>query len=256
MDDVKIYPSRPQVGTPTWYPRPVSNPVLAPDARAIVPGGFKPLSKEQQELSKQEINLDEYQVVRAGFISTRFEPTLTIKGKSITFNNACITNLEQVVYIQLLIDPKLTTLAIRPCEPGDKDAIRWCVAKGEKRKSREITCELFTEKLYDLMGWKEVYRYKLQGFQRRYHGDPVYVFDLTDTKIYLPQSKDPNKPAKAKTFFPEHWRDSFGDPFLVHEAKQNINLDENLRMTNLSGTVEIGEDDYVDITESQKIVGE
>lgn len=253
MDEAKFYPSRPSGSAPSWWPRQVSGPILTPDTRSIVPGGFKPLSKEEQEESKNDVVLDDWYVIRKGFTSHRFEPTLTIKEKSITFNNACISNLEQIVYVQLLIDPRLTKIAIRPCQAGDKDAIRWCIAKGEKRKSREISCEEFTEKLYRLMGWKEVYRYKLLGFRKRYRDDPVYVFDLTEPEIYVPQNKATN--TKARSFFPEEWGDSFGLTFLEHEESQNINLDNNIRMSELNGTVEIGEEDYVDITEAQRKMG-
>ena len=39
------------------------------------------------------------------FSSHRFDPTLTIKGNSIIFNNSCISKLEQVVYVQILVNP-------------------------------------------------------------------------------------------------------------------------------------------------------
>ena len=199
----------------------------------LTQGGFKPLSKEEREEAQRialeaGFSFDGYQVVRREFFSHKFDPTLTIKGNSIIFNNACISKMEQVVYVQVLVNPATEKLVIRPCEEGARDAIRWCVAKDDKRKSRQITCGLFTAKLYEMMGWEALYRYKLQGAKIDYQGEQLYVFDLTSTEIFLPSVKDPENPdAKAKrgaTVFPKDWRDSFGIPVLEHAASTQVNL--------------------------------
>ena len=164
----------------------------------------QPESEIQEDSS---FSYDGYQVVRREFFSHKFDPTLTIKGNSIIFNNACISKMEQVVYVQVLVNPATEKLVIRPCEVGARDAIRWCIAKDDKRKSRQITCGLFTAKLYEMMGWEALYRYKLQGAKIDYQGEQLYVFDLTSTEIFLPSVKDPENPdAKAKrgaTVFPK-----------------------------------------------------
>ena len=121
------------------------------------------LSREERQEAKriaEEANFSfvGYQVVRREFISHRFDPAMTIRGNSITFNNSCISKLEDATYIQFLINPTERKLAIRPCDEGARDAVRWCVVRGDKRKSREITCRPFTAKLYELMGWEEIYR--------------------------------------------------------------------------------------------------
>ena len=127
--------------------------------QVLTQGGFKPLSKEEREEAARiaieaGFSFDGYQVVRREFFSHKYDPTLTIKGNSIVFNNACISKLDQVVYVQVLVNPISEKLVIRPCEEGARDAIRWCIAKDDKRKSRQITCGLFTAKLYEMMGWE------------------------------------------------------------------------------------------------------
>ena len=203
------------------------------DAQVLTQGGFKPLSKEEREEAQciameAGFSFDDYQVVRREFFSHKFDPTLTIKGNSIIFNNACISRLEQVVYVQVLVNPTTEKLVIRPCEEGARDAIRWCIAKDDKRKSRQITCGLFTAKLYEMMGWEALYRYKLQGTRINYQGEQLYVFDLTSTEIFLPAVKDPENPnAKAKrsaAVYPADWRDSFGIPVVEHAASTQVNL--------------------------------
>ena len=207
---------------PMPYARPQPLPGAMPasvldQTQKMTSTGFKPLSKEEREEAARialeaGFSFDGYQVVRREFFSHRFDPTLTIKGNSIIFNNACISRLEQVIYVQVLVNPTAEKLVIRPCSEGARDAIRWCVTRDDKRKSRQITCGLFTAKLYDMMGWEALYRYKLQGTRINYQGEQLYVFDLTSTEAFLPQVKETDengtvKRKKAVPMYPADWRD-------------------------------------------------
>lgn len=191
------------------------------------------LTREERQEAKrlaEEANFSYtgYQVVRREFISHRFDPAMTIRQNSITFNNSCITKLEDATYIQFLINPTEHKLAIRPCDEGARDAVRWCVVKGEKRKSREITCREFTDKLYELMGWEKIYRYKLQGMRINYQGENLYLFDLSAQEAFLPQTRDPKtgKRTAAKAILPEEWLSSFGMSVEDHAASTKIDLSE------------------------------
>lgn len=232
MDDRRPdYPFNPQQYQ--QLPAPMFGMPAQQPAQQQTQPAFQPMSREEREEAQRiaaeaGFSFDGYQVVRREFFSHIYDPTLTIRGNSIVFNNACISKLDQVVYVQVLVNPTTEKLVIRPCEEGARDAIRWCIAKDDKRKSREITCRMFTAKLYEMMGWEALYRYKLQGTRIDYHGEQLYVFDLTNTEIFLPAVKDPDDPkAKArrgKTVFPADWRDSFGIPVREHTASTQINL--------------------------------
>jgi hypothetical protein len=213
------------------------NPGQYLDGAQILTGeGFKPLSKEERDeaariAAEAGFNFEGYQVVRREFFSHKFDPSLTIRSNGITFNNACIAKMEEVVYVQVLINPDSGKLVVRPCDEGDRDAIRWCIARDDKRKSRQISCSMFTAKLYDLMGWETLYRYKMQGTRISYQGESLYVFDLTSTEVYIPttqESSDPDaKPKKKSTVrFLADWRDSFGMPVQEHAQSTQINLEE------------------------------
>ena len=191
------------------------------------------LSREERQEAKriaEEANFSfvGYQVVRREFISHRFDPAMTIRGNSITFNNSCISKLEDATYIQFLINPTERKLAIRPCDEGARDAVRWCVVRGDKRKSREITCRPFTAKLYELMGWEEIYRYKLQGMRITYQGECLYLFDLSAKEAFLPQTRDPEtgKVKRPKPILPKEWLETFGMNVEEHTASTQIDLSE------------------------------
>ena len=51
-----------------------------------------------------------YQVVRREFVSHRFDPAMTVRSNSITFNNACIKAVENTTHIQ-------------PCQKGQNRAV-------------------------------------------------------------------------------------------------------------------------------------
>ena len=242
------YPRAPMVPRQTSYSNTAPQPrgqvaAMVQDAQVLTQTGFKPLTREERAeaariAEEAGFSFDGYQVVRREFFSHKFDPTLTIKGNSIIFNNACISKMEQVVYVQVLVNPTTEKLVIRPCEEGARDAIRWCVVRDEKRKSRQITCGLFTAKLYEMMGWEALYRYKLQGTRINYKGEHLYVFDLTSTEIFLPLIKDPDNPkAKAKrsaAVYPANWRDSFGIPVQEHTESTNIDLMEGFAFADVA----------------------
>ena len=193
--------------------------------------GISSLTREERQEAKRlseeaSFSFVGYQVVRREFISHRYDPAMTIRGNSITFNNSCISKLEDATYIQFLINPTEHKLAIRPCDEGARDAVRWCIVKGDKRKSREITCRPFTTKLYELMGWETIYRYKLQGMKINYQGESLYLFDLSAKEAFLPQSRDPEtgKVKCSKPILPREWMETFGMNVDEHTASTQISL--------------------------------
>ena len=98
---------------------------------------------------KRNFSFDGFQVIRHQ--ASPYDPVMTIYGRTVTFNNACISKLEKATYINFLINVSKKLLVIRPVREGARHAVRWCIVKGEKRKSRQITCRRFTEKLLTVL---------------------------------------------------------------------------------------------------------
>ena len=201
-------------GTPAGWPKIVSRTEKLEAMRAEM----------EERLNKY--GLAGFQVVRREFMSHSFDPAMTVRENSVTFNNACISRLEAATYIQFLINPEEQKLIIRPCGEGDRDAVRWCVTKADKRKSRQITCRDFTERLYELMGWETVYRYRLQGIGIDYLGEKMYLFDLQSKEAFAPSVKDPDtgKVTRPKAIFPEEWTGSFGMAVEEHDLSTKVDL--------------------------------
>lgn len=130
-----------------------------------------------------------YQTVRRELFAHLREPQMTIRKDSITFNTACIEGLEDTVYIQILVNQDQKRLVIKKCEKDDRDSLRWCIQKNDKRKSRKITGRQFCNMIYKMMSWDNLCRYKILGHRIDYRGETLYVFELDDAEIFRERPK-------------------------------------------------------------------
>lgn len=95
---------------------------------------------EERALEYQKnFSYENFRVIRKELFAHLRDPSLTIRTDGVTFNTACISKLEGVVYIKILLDDKAKQLAIKQCDPDEKNALRWCVQKEDgSRKSRKM----------------------------------------------------------------------------------------------------------------------
>lgn len=205
----------------------------------------------------QDFSYDGYQVVRRELFAHLREPAVVIRRDSVTFNTACIAGLEDAVYIQILVNQDNKRMVVRKCEENDKDALRWCIEKPDKRKSRKMSNKLFSVMMYDMMGWNTDCRYKILGHKITHEDETMYIFDLLETEIFMdtkrkkktnPDSLEKNEElVTAETdqtpeqnqeeiaakvarklnripFYPKDWKDSFGLSVEEHKKALETNL--------------------------------
>lgn len=192
---------------------------------------------------------DGYQVVRKELFAHLRDPAIVIRKDSITFNTACISGLEEVVYVHVMFNSDLKRIVVRGCDENDKDALRWCIAKPDKRKSRKMSCKPFSELVYNEMGWDSDCRYKILGYRINFEGETLYVFDLLVPEIFhegqkrkkgesAPQSEETKPVNTRKGFYPDDIAGTFGVPVEEHlkelEVKQ---IDGYVSMGILTGKV-------------------
>ena len=158
---------------------------------------------------EKEFNYDGYQIVRRELFAHLREPSVTIRANSISFNTACIQGLEDAVYIQILIREDQKRMVIRKCNENDKDALRCCIEKPDKRKSRKITGR-FSKHLYQMMKWIENYRYKILGHKIQYQGETLYAFELEECEIFRerPKRTEAEREARANSMTPEELKEA------------------------------------------------
>lgn len=205
----------------------------------------------------QDFSYDGYQVVRRELFAHLREPAVVIRRDSVTFNTACIAGLEDAVYIQILVNQDNKRMVVRKCEENDKDALRWCIEKPDKRKSRKMSNKLFSAMMYDMMGWNTDCRYKILGHKIIHEDETMYIFDLPETEIFMdtkrkkkanpdsvekkeelvtaetdqtPEQNQEEIAAKVARklnripFYPKDWKDSFGLSVEEHKKALETNL--------------------------------
>ncbi len=115
-------------------------------------------------------------------------------------------------------------------DENDKQALRWCIAKPDKRKSRKMTCPKFTDLLYETMGWDKGCRYKILGFRIERDGKTYYVFDLNVYKIFKEKPKDGEEGEMAepvdtrKGYYPADIANTFGVSLEEHKQTQEMTI--------------------------------
>ena len=205
----------------------------------------------------QDFSYDGYKVVRRELFAHLREPAVVIRRDSVTFNTACIAGLEDAVYIQILVNQDNKRMVVRKCEENDKDALRWCIEKPDKRKSRKMSNKLFSAMMYDMMGWNTDCRYKILGHKITHEDETMYIFDLLETEIFMdtkrkkkanpdslekkeelvtaetdqtPEQNQEEIAAKVARklnripFYPKDWKDSFGLSVEEHKKALETNL--------------------------------
>ena len=189
-----------------------------------------------------------YQVVRKELFAHLRDPAIVIRKDSITFNTACISGLEDVVYVHVMFNSGLKRIVVRGCDENDKDALRWCIAKPDKRKSRKMSCKPFSELVYNEMGWDSDCRYKILGYRINFEGETLYVFDLLVPEIFhegqkrkkgesAPQSEETKPVNTRKGFYPDDIAGTFGVPVEEHLKESEVkHIDGYVSMGILTGT--------------------
>lgn len=190
---------------------------------------------------------DGYQVVRKELFAHLRAPAIVIRKDSITFNTACISGLEDVVYVHVMFNSDLKRIVVRGCDENDKDALRWCIAKPDKRKSRKMSCKPFSELVYNEMGWDSDCRYKILGYRINFEGETLYVFDLLVPEIFhegqkrkkgesAPQSEETKPVNTRKGFYPDDIAGTFGVPVEEHLKESEVKqIDGYVSMGILTG---------------------
>ena len=204
----------------------------------------------EKEERRQEIerlfNPDNCQVIRKELFASLRDPAVMIRNGNITFNTACINDFEGVVYVKLLYDKNIRFLSVTECDENNKYALRWCVARTDKRKSRRMRCPDFTAPLFEQLGWSSKYRYKALGYKIVFEGQSFYVFDLNVPQIFNEKPKkgeeqlDENgEVVEVDTrtgFYSEDIVNSFGVPMAQYKKETEIkDMDGYVEIAGLTG---------------------
>ena len=141
------------------------------------------------------------------------------------------------MYVNIMFNSEFKRIVVKGCNENDRDALRWCVAKPDKRKSRKMSCRLFSELLYKEMDWSVDCRYKILGYRIEFEGEALYVFDLVAAEVFherkkksadhqsttvVEENKEEQPVNPRKGYYSEDIAGTFGVPVEQHRQESEL----------------------------------
>ena len=170
-----------------------------------------------------------YKVVRADYFPSLDQLTMTISNGKLRFNTACLRKFEDVEYVELLLNTVTNTIAIRPCDEDNPNAIHWGKLREERWVVSTLGCRGLSRTLFDLMSWEDEGKYRFRGQYVARGDQKLLVFELdepvitkTVEQVIVPDEPDENEEAAEEQeeiviketvrVYPSTWTSSFGVP--------------------------------------------
>ena len=133
-----------------------------------------------EEHSKMiSMSLYDYQVPHSAFFINNTNPSITFSNNGIKFSSSCARRLGNCEYVEILYHPILQTVALRPCEKENPNAVLF------KRKNNEMAARGFASAIYKHMGWRRDFKFRFRGIERRRGGVSILLFDLSEPQILV-----------------------------------------------------------------------
>ena len=176
-----------------------------------------------EQTNKSAFDLSGYEIVRAQFFSTRFDPAVTISSGKITFNTACMKKFENVEYVELLFNSVEKCIAVRPCEKSNVNAIKWGTIRNGRWAVLPKSCKGFSEPLFELMNWDSDCKYKLRGQFCGNSDEQLLIFELEEPEVFVQEyveeqhidssveAPSENMKTVKKVLYPKAWIHNFGE---------------------------------------------
>ena len=202
---------------------------------------------EESSDAAEDLNLDDYEITRGEFFAHQREPSFIFNDCKVGVNTACVRKLEDVEYVQILINRAKKKLAVRACKEDDLYSLQWGNTKNGKRFPRQITGRIFFMKVCELMNWNPDFRYKILGKLVKANNERIFLFDLTSHETF-PRTIDETgkKKSSRKPVYQEEWKHQFGIPFSEHKKALQLNLFEEYTVLSVSDRNKTGSQKKID----------
>ena len=142
-----------------------------------------------------------FRVVRGKYFPSLEKPSLTNDNGRFRFNTASLKKFEGVEYVELLLNPVIGCLAVRPCGKNSPNAIHWDKLRENRRIVSQLSCRGLTKALVETQEWNSDSRYRLLGQFRDFGEEKLLLFALndavefrTDTQIIVPEQPEDAEP--------------------------------------------------------------
>ncbi len=136
--------------------------------------------KRDSKIKGKVLCMSGYQRVRSEYFSTRNNPALRVKNGRMFFNTSCLKKFENVEYVELLLNSVQHSIAIRPCDKDNPNAINWGKLKDGRWCVKPLSCKGLARALFDILSWEEDCSYRFRGQFIENAGQKVMIFELDE----------------------------------------------------------------------------
>ena len=138
--------------------------------------------------------------VRRELFGGKDAAVVTISRHGLSFNTACVSLMEGVASVEILLHPVERLLAVRKRSKKCKNVVPWGM--------KVISAKELSAVIYDLMGWRKGWKYRSLANCFTKGGEQVLLFDLNSCEFRLPRVDRGEGPARA---VPSSWLSDFGE---------------------------------------------
>ena len=131
-----------------------------------------------------------YQVPFGVSFVNRSMPAVVITLRGVRFNKAAHLRMNNCSHIEILYHPVMQTIAIRPCDEGQSNAVCWEDAQGNMTNA--FTSRAFAEAIYENMRWRSDLNFKFRLVPRERNGVTILMAALDEPQILLDKKTKAN----------------------------------------------------------------
>ena len=195
--------------------------------------------KLQVQANSGDFDLRGFEIARSQLFEIKNRLCVTFSVSHLIFSVSCIKKLNKASEVEMYIHPFNKLLFVRPLTPGNKNSLRWMkISSKGTVVPRNINGTAFLKTVYQILGWNQGCKYRIQGVRKQQGDQTVILFDLNEPELLVPKSKvSPSSDVSdadirpyvsekcSVVAFPAEWNDEFGSDVYVHKEHPNEELD-------------------------------
>jgi hypothetical protein len=163
-------------------------------------GAFVMARVPEMDIETEVAHIAGAKQVRRELFCDRNTAALTVSDSGLKFSGGCVPLMKNTDRVELLLHPAERLLAVRKAARRNKNAVPW---NAESIPARQLSMVL-----YELMGWRMHWRYKMTANCFAKGDDQIIIFDLDCCEFRIRSGKKGEKTAKG---IPKEWFSEFGD---------------------------------------------
>lgn len=197
--------------------------------------------EKEYQANEGDFDFRGFEIARSQFFDNANKITVTFSIDGYTFSTAAIRKLNSTQYVEILINPITYKIAVRITSKNNKYAIRWVSRQNGTLYPNKIKAAAYINTIYELFGWNEKCRYRINGVLNDKGDKKLLLFDVTETEIFIPYDSLPKErienemkligsTKRSVKAYPEKWVKNFGNDYYVQQDFETYCIDKQTKL--------------------------